>query len=185
MKRVFIGLPLTDKAAHPLLKAQNHDISGARWQMRDNLHITLNFLGEVEDKDLEALQENLRKIHQNDFTIHMNGVGTFTRGKTEIPKILWAGVEKTAALVNLKEAVDKACRTAGIHIDDRPYCPHVTIARLTDASREDVENFLKEHKNLSAPAYRAKEFILYQSHLHDTGSIYRPLRHFPLQNRQH
>ncbi len=71
-------------------------------------------------------------------------------------------------------------RLAGIDVPYKRYIPHVTLARLHDASREDLDRFMQEHKGLTAGPFEVSEFILYESHQGQNGYRYEPIGRYAL-----
>ena len=180
MKRAFLALPIPDDIAEALVPLQA-GIPGARWQSRDNMHITLNFLGNVEETDLEILDEILQDIDFQAFPVTVRGVGSFETGKHKEPKILWAGIEKTEALLQLKKKTDQVVKSAGCDVERRRFTPHITLARMNKAPLNKVAGFIEAHNLLELPSFTADKFSLYESHLSEKGSIYMPLVDYPLQ----
>ncbi|MGM0423006.1 MAG: RNA 2',3'-cyclic phosphodiesterase [Pseudomonadota bacterium] len=180
MKRAFLALPIPDDIAEALRPLQA-GIPGARWQSRDNMHITLNFLGNAEEPDLEVLHEILQDIELEAFPVTVRGVGSFEIGKYKEPKILWAGVEKSEALQHLKKKTDQAVKRAGLDIEHKRFTPHITLARMNKAPLNKVAGFIEQHNLLHLPRFTADKFTMYESHLGEKGAIYTPLIDYPLQ----
>lgn len=180
MKRVFLGLPIPDDIAEPLQRLQA-GVPGARWQTRDNMHITLNFLGELDEQVLEELHEGLSRIEADVFPVTVKSVGSFEIGKHNEPKILWAGVEKSDALLRLKKKTDQVVLETGIQFDHRRYTPHITLARMNKAPLDKVAEFIALHNLLHLPDFTADKFCLYESQLREKGAVYTPLVDYPLQ----
>ena len=134
MPRYFIALPLPDEARDRLVAVQPPAVSGMRILARDELHLTLHFLGKVSTHEIDAVRAALAAVRMNAFTIRLSGVGmasTCFRGHSERhAKVLWAGVEPNADLTALHCSIGTVLADAiGFQPEDRPYSPHVTLAR--------------------------------------------------------
>lgn len=92
------------------------------------LHLTLRFLGDVEDDARERLTAALQRLQQPPFTLTVRGAGVFpSHGR---PTVLWAGIAPSAPLMGLHAAIGRALESCGHAIESRLYVPHVTLARL-------------------------------------------------------
>lgn len=95
---------------------------------RDDYHITLSFLGRVESEGMEKLQQDLKQLAQiSQFPLSLTKFQTF--GEEASPRIFWMGVNEEPALFQLQERVQHICEQNGFKLEDRPYRPHITIAR--------------------------------------------------------
>jgi RNA 2',3'-cyclic 3'-phosphodiesterase len=101
----------------------------------DNLHLTLRFLGNVESSGLAALASSLRKVAFEPFELRLGKLGTFGRGKSV--RVVWLGPEEGIdSLVDLAREVEARCAELGFAAEERPYHPHLTLARSHDRSGE-------------------------------------------------
>lgn len=103
MPRLFIAIPLPDEARDYLVAAQPPAVPGMRLLGREELHLTLHFLGEVTDPDSDAVRMALATVKANAFTITVNEISKFQREGR--PQVLWAGVEDNAALAALHRCI--------------------------------------------------------------------------------
>ncbi|HEY0301662.1 MAG TPA: RNA 2',3'-cyclic phosphodiesterase [Rhizomicrobium sp.] len=169
MQRLFVALAIPDDVAQVLARIQA-GVPGAHWQTREQLHLTLRFIGEVDGAGAEAIKDALATIQAPPFTLEPHGVGAFG-GKH--PHALWAGVRPNAALLHLQRKIETAVQRAGAPADRQKYTPHVTLARLNRGNPGRVMDWLTDHALFSAPAFAVGGFILYSSVLTGDGSIYR------------
>jgi 2'-5' RNA ligase len=163
MLRYFVGIPLPEGLKERLLTVQPPSIPGMRLIGLHELHLTLHFLGELTAISEEAVRRALAEVMVNAFAITVRGLGTFaTEGQ---PKVLWSGVERSPALLSLHYSVGAALTDAiGFQIEERPYAPHVTLARLnTPIPPGVIEHYLEENKDFHAPSILLKHFSLYSS----------------------
>jgi 2'-5' RNA ligase len=174
---IGIGLPLSigealARAARALLPPAHEGSTRVRLTRPHDMHITLSFLGHVEPSHLEQIQQSLATLHANPMRLELNGAGIFANGG-----ILLAKVKPSPNLLSLAEQVIQAMERCGYPREQRPFTPHVTLARNKGRIR------LASHQT-DEPAFtqsfKANEFCLYQSFTHPEGSQYQILRTFPL-----
>ncbi len=187
MIRLFTALGLPEDLRARLAALQG-GIDGARWVAPHNLHVTLRFIGEVPEDRAHDIVAALDKIRTGAFPVTVAGAGRFgTRDRT---RALWAGVERTDALVALHEKIDRALIAIGLPPEGRKYTPHVTLARFggqgggrdrsRDAPAARVLRWLEAQGGFFALPFEAREFVLYESHLGRRGADYAPVATFPL-----
>lgn len=177
MMRLFVALALPDLIAENLLLLQG-GVPGARWSQREQLHLTLRFIGEVDGRDATAIDDALATIHAPRFTLELKGVGEFG-GKN--PRALWAGIDDDAAVKHLQRKIESALQRIGHPAEERKFAPHITLARLRGAARDRVITFLTSHALYASPPFEVNTFILYSSTMTPNGSIYLPERSYALE----
>ncbi len=177
MIRLFVALSIPDDVAAGLALLQA-GVPGARWQTRDQLHLTLRFIGEVDGRDAAAVDDVLSLIEVPRFALALKGVGEFG-GKT--PHALWAGVRDKEAVVFLQRKIETALQRARLPPDPRKYIPHVTLARLKGSAQGRVMDFLAGHALYASVPFDVAGFILYSSVLTPNGSLYRAERAYRLR----
>ena len=180
MLRLFAGLSLPILLRQRLTVMQG-GIPGARWTERENFHITLTFIGDVDETVAETADEALSRIRMERFSLRLNGTGSFAQGKH--PKVLWIGVEQSEPLHRLKEKTDRALEKAGVPFENRKYTPHVTMARLKDVDETKIVRFMQQNNLFSTEEFEVEEFILYHSHQTKNGSVYEVVREYPLAEK--
>ncbi len=186
MPRYFIALPLPEEARDRLVAVQPPAAPGMRILARDELHLTLHFLGEVSTHDIDTATAALAAVRMNAFTIRLSGVGMFPSERHA--KVLWAGVEPNADLTALHRSIGKVLAAAiGFQPEDRPYSPHVTLARLDEpappdaAERYVIDRYLNENKGFEVPYVGFLRFGLYLSHFAQNVHRFREEAVFPLR----
>jgi RNA 2',3'-cyclic 3'-phosphodiesterase len=175
--RLFVALALPDEIADGLAMLQA-GVPGAHWQTRDQLHLTLRFIGEVDGRDATAVDDALSVIDAPKFSLALKGVGEFG-GKT--PHALWAGVRDKEQISFLQRKIETGLQRAGLPAEPRKYVPHVTLARLRGSPRGRVMDYLTDHALYAGPSFDVEVFILYSSVLTTDGSIYRAERAYRLK----
>jgi 2'-5' RNA ligase len=175
--RLFVAVAIPDGVAQPLLLMQG-GVPGARWSTREQLHLTLRFIGEVDGREANAIDDALSALTAPKFTLALKGVGEFGGGK---PRALWAGVAPSQALLHLQRKVETALQRIGLEAEQRKFTPHVTLARLKATARGHVMEFLVDHALYASVPFAVEEFILYSSETSPKGSLYVPERRYPLR----
>ena len=183
MLRLFVALRPPPAIRDRLFDLMD-GIPGARWQDDEQLHLTLRFVGEVDERTAEDLAAALGSIHAPAPVVALAGVGRF--GDRRRGGALWAGVAPHDALAALHRKVDQACIRAGLPPEGRAYLPHVTVARLPRSivGAPAVEAWLADTAGLASEPFTLPHLILYQSHLGRDGASYEPVMRWPLVTDQ-
>lgn len=178
--RLFIALRPPADVREQLLDLME-GVPGARWQDDEQLHLTLRFIGEVDESVGEDVAAALGQVHAPAPTLRLSGTGAFNKGSRS--GALWAGVTPHDALHALHRKVDHACVRAGLRPERRAFLPHVTLARLSGAAMRDpaVDQWLATTAGLAGPAFTLPHMILLQSHLGREGASYEPVVRWPLE----
>jgi 2'-5' RNA ligase len=174
--RLFVGLSIPNTVAQSLMLLQG-GVPAARWQDREQLHLTLRFIGEVENRDIDMIDDMLAGIMAPDFTLQLHGVGQFGNKQ---PSSLWAGVRPSPALEHLARKVDSAIRRVGQPQDAHPFKPHVTLARMRHPDNDKVMEWLSYHALYTSAEFPVDAFQLYSSRLTPDGSIYTVEEDYPI-----
>lgn len=175
--RLFVALSIPDSVADGLMLIQA-GVPGARWSAREQLHLTLRFIGDVDGRDVNTIDDALVAISAPCFTMALKGVGEFG-GKR--PHALWAGARDPEPVSHLARKVETALQRAGFAAEERKFAPHVTLARLRAASQGRALDWLTDHALYASVPFAVNEFILYSSQLTSDGSIYVPERTYALR----
>jgi len=177
MIRLFVGIGLPDSLSERLAGLRGQ-IPGARWVPSENYHITLRFIGEVDEDTAIDIDSALARVDAPAFGIAVHGVGHFeSRGRV---RSLWAGVARDPALDHLQARVETACQRAGLAAEGRKFHPHVTLARCRDTRAARIAGFLADHGGFHAPAFPVGSFALYSSTLGRGGAVYTREVDYPL-----
>lgn len=175
--RLFIAIELPDHCKRGLgeLRAA---IPGVRWVPAEQIHLTLAFLGEVDEETSGRLAAALARIQAPPFTLSCTGTGCFPNRHR--PRVLWVGVNPDPGLTGLAAMIHDAVLACGIAQEERPFSPHLTLARLKLPCAREVGAFLDLHPGVDLPPFPVTEFILFQSRLTRQGAEHIPVRSFPL-----
>jgi len=194
--RIFVALDIDDAIRERIqrfLDGVRGFAPDARWVPPESLHVTLKFIGEKPAETVEQIKHALSGVVSESFDLTFRGYGFFPTLKAA--RVFWIGIEAGAPLTTLATVVDEATSTLGIPKEDRPFSPHLTLARGGGRSgapgwrREDQSNknfqYLQEKlAALPAPEFgtmTAREFFLYQSELMRGGSRYTKIARFALK----
>lgn len=176
--RLFIALGLPDDVCERLTVLAG-GLPGARWVPPENLHLTLRFLGEVDNGLARDIDDALHGIDFPRFDLTLSGIGVFTEGKRI--NTLWVGVDGNPQLERLQAKVDQASVRAGVKPDRRKFKPHVTLARGRIENGPKLERFLMEHSLFRHGPFTIDAFTLYSSHLQAGGPLYTQEVVYPLE----
>jgi 2'-5' RNA ligase len=175
--RLFVALSIPDAVAMKLSLLQS-GVPGARWQRREQLHLTLRFMGEVDGAMMRDIDDMLAGIDAPGFELDLKGVGEFGHEK---PHALWADVAPNDALLHLQKKIERAMQQIGIEADKHKYKPHVTLAYLRGTPPGAVIDWLTDHARFASTPFEVSGFLLYSSKLTSDGSSYRIERQYDLR----
>lgn len=177
MPRLFFGLEVPPETKGRLLQVRSA-VSGAKWQTAEQLHITLLFLGRVEENAASAVCESAREILMEPFFLSVAGLNCF--GQPRRPRNLWAGVQPVAPVASLYAALQGRMVSLGFATEVRTFRPHITLARFKGQAGS-VEGLLAEHGESVFGQFPVKEFALFDSKPGPAGSVYTAIERFPLR----
>ena len=184
MIRAFIAIMLEaqviDKIAQVSDQLRNH-LPGVRWVAPSNIHLTLKFLGSIDESTIEpieaALGEQVRLFQR--FTINAKGLGVFPGPKR--PRVLWVGLAGDH-LISLASRVESALQPLGFTPETRPFTPHLTIGRWrqADPAAKSLARQLTDWRGFEFGKSKVEDVKLMQSVLKPQGASYQPLITVPL-----
>jgi len=171
--RLFVGVPLPDDlrtAVSEYIERWRSRISGVKYVAPENLHITLKFIGEVNDARVPAIKGLLSDIRTGPFTINAHGVGAFPQPSS--PRVVWVGIrEGFDDLVNLSRSIDEILVSEGIPRERKAFHPHITIGRVKRYDPE-ITRLLVRDVDLDFGSFTFERFTLFRSTLTPDGPIY-------------
>jgi RNA 2',3'-cyclic 3'-phosphodiesterase len=194
--RIFIALDI-DEAIRGRIARFLEGVTGfapdARWVKPESLHVTLKFIGEQPEPAVDQIKHALSDLAAAAAQIHFRGYGFFPTPKSA--RVFWIGLEAGPQLATLAAAIDDKMATLGIPKEDRPFSPHLTLARgaggsgsprrsQSDAPNRIFQRLQEKLAALPAPEFgtmTAREFFVYQSHLSPKGSTYTKLARLDLK----
>ena len=178
--RLFIGIPLAASVIEQLEKiSMRHraEGDGLRWSTPESWHITLQFLGSTTEAQYECIVARLHEVRAAPVPIELEELGFFDRAG-----IFFAGIALTPELLALQQNVTAATRPCGFAPEDRPYHPHITLARSKGRRNTTGLATLKARIRHQPKFERfvAEEVLLYESFTRPTGSRYETRERFHL-----
>ncbi len=181
MIRLFVGIELPENVADRLHHLSG-GVPGARWIAPENIHLTLRFIGNVEETALADIDDGLARVKAPGFDMEIDGVGHFSRGRR--PVMLWAGLAPEPALLDLYRRIDGALIKAGFPPEGRRYTPHISLARIKDGSAARVGEFEAANSLFRLDPFAVTRFTLFSSHLGHREASYRAEAAYPLEDRE-
>jgi RNA 2',3'-cyclic 3'-phosphodiesterase len=175
MPRLFVALPVPHEV-RASLAGLREELGGARWTPPEQYHLTLRFLGDTPDERIPELQRALAAVTCPPLALRADRLTTFPNRRQ--PRVLVVRLVATSAASALQREVEAIARAHGSAAADRPFRPHLTLARLRDADPEAVWRFTQEHR--VDLAFSVDHFALYASTLTPDGAVHERLATYPL-----
>lgn len=147
----------------------------------ENLHITIRFLGEIDEKDVPILKATIEKnvAQFNPFVISLKGIGAFPTKKN--PRVVWIGVEKNRDMViQIAKKINTDLDKMGFRIDKHEFHPHVTIARVKRFN-STLKSIIQQNKEIEIGDIIVRKVKIKKSTLTPQGPIYTTLEEIPLE----
>lgn len=177
MPRLFTGLQLPQDVAFAL-SLKRGGLHGARWIDPENYHITLRFIGDVDHHTADEVFDVLdHGPAVEPFSITLSHLGVFGSSK---PRALYAGVDPSDSLTRLQAGQERLLQRVGIPPDGRKFVPHVTLARLRDASPADLARHIAHSGQFMAMSFVVDRFVLLSSRESVGGGPYIVEQDYPL-----
>jgi len=179
--RLFTAIDLPSEIVNTLgaLIARLKPTAVINWSPAENLHITTKFIGEWPDERLSELTAALRALPTRpDIDIAIEKLGFFPN--PHAPRVFWAGVHAGDTLAQLARETENSLAALGIAKEQRPYSPHLTLARLkTPGKQPALLQAVATLPSLDFGRFTAARFYLYHSKTAPSGSVYTQLAEFP------
>lgn len=176
MPRLFTGIDLPP-AIRMSLSMLRGGLPGARWIDPDNYHITLRFIGDVDERMAHEVGSVLDTVTRRGFELRLDGLSSFG-GKR--PRAVVATIAAPAQLLELQAEHERLMRRIGLEPEGRKFTPHVTLARLRESSPRQVADFLAERAFFRSAPFRIDRFVLFSSRASVGGGPYIVEADFPL-----
>jgi 2'-5' RNA ligase len=172
-----VAVELDPSAAGPiarLIEQLRSEVSNVRWTRPDQLHVTLKFLGDIDNRELPRLCAILREVcaECEPFTAKLRGIGTFPKNKP--PRVIWASItEGTEAFRELYTRLERQLAELGIPREGRAYTPHLTLGRVgRGADLDQLQSALEVASQQLSATLDVSELLLYSSTREREGIIY-------------
>jgi 2'-5' RNA ligase len=178
--RLFIAIELSEPIREALAQAQSHlKYAGGdvKWVERDNIHLTLKFLGEASEEKAERVKTALDEIagKMKPFDISLKDIGAFPNAN--YPRVIWVGLDKgVEESKTLAGGIDEAMSGLGFEKESRPFAAHLTIGRVRSSkNREALKEKLANYKLSTTNCKTISSIVLFKSALTSSGPIYTKL----------
>jgi len=176
--RLFVAIALVPEvitALERFSRSLRTNDENLRWTSPDTWHITLQFLGQISNETCEFLVHRLHEVNSPQVPIRLHGTGFFDRAG-----VFFAGIDVSPELRQLERLIVAATSACGIVAEDRPYHPHVTLARARDDARALRKLKARVQTEVEFPPFTAREFLLFESFLGSSGARHEIRHRFPL-----
>ena len=169
--RLFVAIDLPDDIRQSVADICR-GLPGVRWLPPEQLHLTLRFIGDADDAVNAAIRKGLATIASLPFPLALNGAGCFPSPRR--PRVLWVGLNGGEPLMQLQQKVETVVvMAAGLPAEERPFSPHITLARLKGTPHHLLAPYEEEHRWFAATPFPVAEFHLYSSTLTPSGALHR------------
>ncbi len=180
--RLFVALEIPSDVREnlaALLKSLRAVSPQTRWARPENLHVTLKFIGEMPETKLAGIRNALAGVRSDQsVALDFRGLGFFPNEKH--PRVFWAGIEASPNLKTLAAEIDGATEKLGIPREQRPFSPHLTLARFEPARlQETLRASIQENVGREFGSLRTGQFHLIESKLKPSGAEYTTVESFP------
>ena len=177
--RLFIAFDVPDEVKEYMAKVQNiigNNLAEVRWVKKEQMHLTLKFLGEVQPNRTEKIKDELRKIKFNPFTVHLDSMGVFP--SEDYVRVVWVGLEPEDRAIELQRSIDEKLQQ--LFKKEKDFKAHITLGRIKYV--ENKEDFLNKLKkvNVEKRRFNVDNFKLMKSTLTRQGPVYEVVEEFKL-----
>ena len=176
MPRLFTGLELPRDIADHLALLQG-GLHGARWINRDNFHITLRFIGDIDHVTAREVVSALDRVRHGPIMLTLDGLGSFGGNK---PHSVFARIAPTPELIDLQATQERIMQRLGLKPERRTFIPHITLARCRGLAPGAVAHWLSLRGGIMNLSFEADRFVLYSSRDSVGGGPYVVEEDYPL-----
>lgn len=168
MPRLFTGLEIPPEIGDSLAMLRG-GLPGARWADPDNYHLTLRFIGDVDDIIAQEVALMLGRVSRGPFELRLDGLTSFGGRK---PRAVVASVAPQQQVIELQAEHERLLQRVGLEPEGRKYTPHVTLARLRDSSSRQVADYLAMRGAFRSAFFSVSRFVLFSSRASVGGGPY-------------
>ncbi len=181
MPRIFIAIRMPDEVIQKITRISQYFQSqlperALKWVETENLHLTLKFLGEIPETIISEVQQLLTQAAatQKPFELSVEGLGMYPHANQ--PRTIWLGIEGVKPMIALHARLEKDLEGLKIEKENRPFNPHLTLARVRERTSREVAHQIGEtlaaFKVDSLGKFQVSEIHLIESQLTPKGPIY-------------
>jgi 2'-5' RNA ligase len=176
MPRLFTGLEIPRQIVDSLAMLRG-GLPGARWIDPENYHLTLRFIGDIDDALAGDIALLLGRVQRRPFELRLDGLASFGGRK---PRAVVAAATPVAPLLELQAEHERLLQRLGLEPEGRKYTPHVTLARLRESSSRQVADYLTARAHYRSSAFEVSRFVLFSSRSSVGGGPYIVEEAYPL-----
>ena len=180
MPRLFTGLEIPRHIGDSLAMMRG-GLPGARWIDPENYHLTLRFIGDIDDALAREIAGLLGRAQRRPFEMRLDGLTSFGGRK---PRAVVAPATPIAPLLELQAEHERLLQRLGLEPEGRKYIPHVTLARLRETSSHQVADYLSARAHYRSAAFEVSRFVLFSSRASVGGGPYVVEAAYPLAARE-
>ena len=179
--RTFISIELPKNIRKEIFKTfeslKNSGIAFGNFVKKENIHLTLKFLGNLSEEKIREVESKLSEINFSDFSVSVGKIGFFPSEK--YIRIIWVDLVSNE-IRKLKKVIDDKLHEIGVNHDDREFSSHITVARVKKI--KDKQEFFRKIKELKLKKmnFDIGGFFLNKSELRKDGPVYKVLKEFEL-----
>lgn len=174
--RSFIAIELSEATVAAISKLQEEFKkcdADVRWVKPGNIHLTLKFLGDIEEKDARSITEIIKGSCYNyaPFKLDVSGVGIFPNVRS--PRVLWVGMHDNDVLTELQKELDEGMASLGFKQEKRRFVPHLTLGRFRSSrGKGTISRQIEAFKNHKFGKVDVRSVCLMKSELSPSGARY-------------
>lgn len=187
MKRIFVAVDISDDARRRVadyietLRTEFRQIR-VGWEKTEKLHLTLKFLGDADENQLNALNVIVKEISTEikNFKLEIAETGVFPNARN--PRVFWINVrDATGDLGKINARLETECAKIGFEKEKRGFVPHLTIGRVREPFRARELAGRHLQTDFEPVGFKVSKIVIYNSELLPTGSVYSMIKAFDLQ----
>jgi len=168
MPRLFTALEIPRPIADSLAMLRG-GLPGARWIDPENYHLTLRFIGDIDDALARDIAGLLGRVRRRPFELRLDGLTSFGGRK---PRAVIAAATAIAPLIELQAEQERLLQRLGLEPEGRKFTPHVSLARLRESSSRQVADYLAARAHYRSAAFEVSRFVLFSSRASVGGGPY-------------
>lgn len=168
MPRLFVGFEVPEDVGEHIALLRG-GLVGARWIDVENYHVTLRFIGDIDERAADEIADALLQVRRRAFPVEIAGLGAFGGRQ---PHSIYAAIRPTPALMELQAELERMLQRLGHAPEGRKFTPHITIARTKGASGRAVAQWLDLRGGFRAGPFAVERFVLFSSKASTGGGPY-------------
>src|ERR1700759_4925790 len=168
MPRLFTGLEIPAEIGQTL-SGLGGGLPGPRWIDPENYHVTLRFIGDIDGMYANEIASMLFRVNRKPFEVKLQGLSSCAARN---PRAVLPPARPSRPLIELQAELERMMQRMGLDPEGRKFTPHVTLARLHDASSQDVADYLSVRGYFPSKVFTADRFVLFSSRASTGGGPY-------------